>query len=227
MRTAHLDVRIMRGSGSKDLGHRKLWRFSAEGEIDLAASLAYHCAMQDNRFNYCPQCASTRVETVAGGRKWVCPECGFVLYNNVAAAVGVIFYNDKGEVLFERRGRDPRKGFLALPGGFCEPDEEALATVRRECSEEIGVTPENLRFVGAFPNIYPYKGAVYKTCDLFYRATLPRGFAFHLEAGEVADLQWHKADTRENVEALPLAFNSARRALLAALASTEAAGESQ
>ena len=177
--------------------------------------------MQDNRFNYCPQCASPRVETVAGGRKWVCPECGFVLYNNVASAVGVIFYNDKGEVLLERRGREPRKGFLAVPGGFCEPDEDALTTVRRECSEEIGVTPENLRFVGAFPNTYPYKGAVYKTCDLFWCASLPENCVFRVEAGEVAALQWHKADTPECVKQLPLAFDSARRALLALLGTTQ------
>ena len=173
--------------------------------------------MQDNRFNFCPQCASRRIETVAGGRKWVCPECGFVLYNNVASAVGVIFFNDKGEVLLERRERQPRKGYLAVPGGFCEPDEDALATVRRECSEEIGVVPEHLRFVGAFPNTYPYKGAVYKTCDLFYSATLPSTSTFRIEAGEVSSLEWHKADTPECVKQLPLAFDSARRALLALL----------
>ena len=173
--------------------------------------------MQDNRFNFCPQCASARIETVAGGRKWVCPECGFVLYNNVAAAVGVIFYNDKGEALFETRKRQPRKGYLAVPGGFCEPDEEALTSVRRECSEEIGIVPQDVSFVGAFPNTYEYKGVVYKTCDLFWCASLPKGHSFHVEAGEVADLVWRKADTLECVQQLPLAFESARRALLAAL----------
>ena len=173
--------------------------------------------MQDNRFNFCPQCASARIETVAGGRKWVCPECGFVLYNNVAAAVGVIFYNDKGEALFETRKRQPRKGYLAVPGGFCEPDEEALTSVRRECSEEIGIVPQDVSFVGAFPNTYEYKGVVYKTCDLFYSASLPKGHSFHVEAGEVADLVWRKADTLESIQQLPLAFDSARRALLAAL----------
>ena len=187
------------------------------GEIDLAAPLAYHCTMQDNRFNFCPECASARIETVAGGRKWVCPECGFVLYNNVAAAVGVIFFNDNGEALFEKRSRQPRKGYLALPGGFCEPDEEALTTVRRECSEEIGIVPQDVHFVGAFPNTYEYKGAVYKTCDLFWCASLPEGHTFRLAAGEVSSLEWHKADTLECIQALPLAFDSARRALLASL----------
>ena len=170
--------------------------------------------MKENRFNFCPQCGSRRIETLMGGRKWKCPECGFDLYNNVASAVGVIILNDKGEILLEKRAKEPRKGFLALPGGFADPDETAEEAVVRECIEETGVKPSSVRYLCSFPNTYEYKSVCYKTCDLFFTATLPSGFTLTPQQGEVDAFVWKKIASAEDVDDCPLAFDSAKRTLL-------------
>ncbi|MGN0728501.1 NUDIX domain-containing protein [Treponema sp.] len=169
--------------------------------------------MENNKFNFCPDCGSKKIQTLFSGRQWKCPECGLVLFNNVASAVGVIIENEKHEVLLERRAKEPRRNFLAFPGGFCEPDEEAEKSAVRECMEEIGVAPEKLSFVGAFPNTYEYKGILYKTCDMFFSAVLPASFVLKMQPSEVVSLEWIPASSMEEIEKIPFAFESARKAL--------------
>ena len=57
--------------------------------------------MENNRFNFCPECGSKKIQTLLNGRQWFCPDCGLELFNNVASAVGVILENEKHEILFE------------------------------------------------------------------------------------------------------------------------------
>lgn len=170
--------------------------------------------MEENKFIFCPQCGSRKIETKLGGRKWQCPECGFDLYNNVASAVGIVITNERGEVLFEKRAKEPRKGFYVVPGGFTEPDETGEAAAARECTEEIGVTPEHVRYLCSFPNTYEYKDIVYKTCDLFFTASLPAGAKLTPQEGEVSSLFWLPVHSAAELENIPLAFESAKKTLL-------------
>ena len=132
----------------------------------------------------------------------------------MASAVAVIITNNQGQVLFEKRAKEPRKGFLALPGGFTDPDESAEEAARRECREETGVEAISIDYVCSFPNTYPYKGMVYKTCDLFFIASLPSDYKLSAQEGEVQEFNWLPINTIEDIEQLPLAFPSARKALL-------------
>ena len=66
-----------------------------------------------NDFNFCPNCGGKNIQNL-NMRKWKCDDCGYTLYNNVAAAVGLVIQNAQGKILFEKRAKDPRKGFLAL-----------------------------------------------------------------------------------------------------------------
>ena len=47
-----------------------------------------------NDFNVCPMCAGKKIKNL-DNRKWICEDCGFDLYCNVAAAVGVIIYDNE------------------------------------------------------------------------------------------------------------------------------------
>jgi NADH pyrophosphatase NudC (nudix superfamily) len=170
--------------------------------------------MEGNRFTFCPQCGGKNIETQMGGRKWQCPDCGFDLYNNVASAVGVIITNDNGEVLFEKRAKEPRKGFYVVPGGFVDADETGEQAAIRECEEETGVRPQQVRYLCSFPNTYEYKGIVYKTCDMFFTARLPRGIALCAQESEVAGFMWIPVHSVSDIEKIPLAFESARKTLL-------------
>lgn len=165
-----------------------------------------------NDFNFCPNCGGKNIQNV-NMRKWKCANCEFTLYNNVAAAVGLVIQKGDGKILFERRAKEPRKGFLALPGGFVDPDESAEEACFRECREEIGVEPLSLRYIATFPNIYEYKNIQYKTCDIFFEAKLPENAQLHAQEGEVLGFEECFVRNEQELMALPLAFESARKTL--------------
>ncbi len=169
--------------------------------------------MEKNQFKFCPECGGKNIQTQRDGFKWTCQDCGFTLYNNVASAVGIILENSEGKILFEKRAKEPRKGFLALPGGFTEPDETGEHAAVRECQEETGITPECVHYLCSFPNNYEYKGVLYKTCDMFFTAKLPADFKLNPQKGEVSEFEWVKIEKKEDIEKCPLAFVSARNTL--------------
>ena len=174
-----------------------------------------------NKFNMCPECGSKNIEW-RNGKKWLCPDCGFDLYCNVAAAVGIVLYDDEYNVLFEVRAKEPRKGFLCLPGGFVDPDESAEDAVVRECHEELDAEVHGSKFLCSFPNTYEYKNIEYKTCDIFFKTKLPAKYknmeafvkTLHREESEVVRFEIRKVQNVDDVNALPLAFESAHKTLL-------------
>ena len=52
-----------------------------------------------------------------------CADCSFVYYLNPSSAYVAIIIDDKGRLLVERRGCEPAKGMLDLPGGFADMNE--------------------------------------------------------------------------------------------------------
>ena len=170
--------------------------------------------MKNNRFVFCPECGGKNIQTLRNGQKWLCPDCGFDLYNNVASAVGLLIQNQNGEMLFEVRAKEPRKGFLAFPGGFTNADETGEQAAIRECLEETGVEPEEVKYLCSFPNTYEYRTIVYKTCDMFFTARLPQGFELKAQQGEEDGFVWVKIQDAGDVEKCPLAFESAKKTLL-------------
>ena len=166
--------------------------------------------MSMNDFNFCPKCGSKSINYV-DSKKWVCPDCGFTLYNNVASAV----------VLLETRAKEPRKGFLALPGGFTDRDETAEQAAIRECFEETGLKLESVEYLCSFPNDYEYKNIAYKTCDIFFTASLPKEFdtiaqlitTLEKQSGEVSGFSQVRITSEEELSKVPLAFASAKATL--------------
>lgn len=120
-----------------------------------------------NEFTFCPQCSSKNVATV--GARWTCPDCGYVLYNNIAAAVGLLITAQNRLLIFTRT-KDPGKDKYGVPGGFADAGESLEAACRRECMEEIGIEPPAFTYLCSGANVYPYKGVTYRTCDAFFHA---------------------------------------------------------
>jgi ADP-ribose pyrophosphatase YjhB (NUDIX family) len=172
-----------------------------------------------NDFNLCPMCGSKNIQN-KNDRKWFCPDCGFDLYCNVAASVGVLIFDDDNNFLFEKRAKEPKKGLLTQPGGFIDADESAEAAVARECREELGAEVTDINYLGSYPNTYEYKKITYKTCDMFFTARLSgcknlNDFAKHLnrQESEVEEIVIQKISSISDVDSLPLAFDSTRNAL--------------
>lgn len=160
---------------------------------------------------FCPRCGNKGYE-YHDGKYWRCPSCDFIYYHNVASSSSVIVTVDRS-VLMLQRAHAPAQGLLALPGGFVDPDERAEDAAVRECREETGLTVSNLSFVGSWPNTYTYRDVQYKTCDMYFQADFSGDIAsFRAEPGEVSSLV---LVAPEEFETAPIAFESARRALIA------------
>ncbi len=95
----------------------------------------------------------------------VCPDCGYISYENPKVVVGSVALWD-GEVLMCRRAIPPRKGYWTLPAGFLELNETTAEGAIREAWEEARATLE-IRALLAVYNI-PRISQV----QLFYLADL-------------------------------------------------------
>ncbi len=158
---------------------------------------------------FCPQCGSIGYQ-YRERKFWYCPVCLFTYFHNVATSASVLL-EVSGGVLTLVRNRDPARGMLSLPGGFVDPDERAEDAAARECREETGPEPKNLRYIGSWPNEYSHKGVVYKTCDLFFAGEVPNSLdSLKLDKSEVASVQIVRP---EELATAPIAFESARRAI--------------
>ena len=152
------------------------------------------------------------------GRKWRCPSCDFTLYNNTASVVGLIISvreNGKDCVLCIKRGREPRKGFYALPGGFCDPDESAEQVCIRGCREETGLTalsdrptPMNIKTLSIKPATF------FGVCiNLSESVSSVLNVLCAADADEITGYKFFPVSNVESVDAISLAVSSAFYAL--------------
>jgi 8-oxo-dGTP pyrophosphatase MutT (NUDIX family) len=184
-------------------------------------------------FTFCPSCASKNI--VFEQRKIIhCNDCGFHYYHNTATAVGCVInsptshiglaeYDTGPRIIFLVRGKEPAAGKLDLPGGFVEPGEGVLDGLYRELKEEIGWAPPlpsgaNLAKIftlfASFPNIYPYRGVEYNTCDIYFSLNAP-GLSeknIQLETKEIAGIRFLALD---EIDLNDIAFESTKKAVQA------------
>lgn len=120
-----------------------------------------------SQFRYCPRCGAKEFEE-ANEKAKRCAACGFVYYFNPSAAVACFIADRDDNLLAVRRGKDPAKGTLDLPGGFSDTVETAEETVRREVKEETNLELTTIRYLFSLPNIYPYSGFEVHTVDLLF-----------------------------------------------------------
>lgn len=118
-------------------------------------------------FKFCPRCGSGDFVPKREDQ-FICNSCFFQYYLNAAASVAGIIVDSHGRILLTKRGKDPAKGKLDLPGGFVDFGETAEDALKREVMEEINLQITNTSYFCSIPNIYTYAGFNYHTLDLFY-----------------------------------------------------------
>lgn len=117
-----------------------------------------------------------------------CSNCGFTYYQNPSSSTAAFILNSKEELLVVRRGKEPAKGTLDLPGGFVDNEETAEQGMIREIKEETGLDISKVEYLFSIPNIYRYSGMDIHTLDMF--------FLCHTEvetvkpADDVAECSW-------------------------------------
>lgn len=121
-----------------------------------------------DKFKFCPVCGSSHFE-VNNFKSKKCADCGFTYYANPSAATAAfILRHNRQELLVARRGKEPAKGTLDLPGGFIDMDETVEEGMRREIREETGLVVERLEYLFSIPNLYMYSGMTIHTTDMFF-----------------------------------------------------------
>jgi len=158
-------------------------------------------------FKFCPRCASASISDKEG-KALNCHSCSFVFYFNPAAAVGCLLETPKGLLLL-KRARDPGKGTLDLPGGFCDYNESLEDAVKREVFEEINIKLDGLKYFASYPNTYEYGTVTYHTLDSFFTARIFDLSPIKLDS-EVADYEFVN---RETYNASKIGFPSVVNAL--------------
>lgn len=116
--------------------------------------------------------------------RMVCPDCGFIVYDNPKIVVGaVVTHGD--QFLMCKRAIEPRKGYWTFPAGFMELGETAEQGAAREAVEEAqcSIVIKDLLAVYSIPRIHQV--------HLIFRATLPNPiFAPGPESLEVRLMTW-------------------------------------
>jgi ADP-ribose pyrophosphatase YjhB (NUDIX family) len=136
-----------------------------------------------DEWRFCPRCGG---DLASVEDHLVCPDCGEELWANAIPGVQGILERD-GRVLLARRGREPRRDFWDLPGGFLHETEGAADGLRREFREETGLEIEPVRLLRI--DIEPYGGR-----HVFSVTWLVSGDGEPVAADDVAELRWFARD---------------------------------
>ena len=141
-------------------------------------------------FRYCPKCGSNDFK-IYNALSRHCANCGFTYYQNPRAATAAFIVNGKGELLVSRRGKEPAKGMLDLPGGFVDNNENAEQGMVREIQEETGlvINAADVKYMFSIPNVYHYSGMDIHTLDFFFLCHVAED-AEVKAADDAAELMW-------------------------------------
>ena len=90
----------------------------------------------------------------------------------------------------------------------------------RECREEIWLKIKDIKYLYSYPNTYIYNNIEYKTCDVFFLANIWDASTMNdfiknirFQKSEVSKIEYHKIETNDDIEKLPIAFESTKQAL--------------
>lgn len=158
--------------------------------------------------HYCTECATPLAFRMPEGdqrKRYVCPSCGHIHYQNPRVVAGCIV-QDEGRILLCRRDIEPRKGYWTLPAGFVENHESTFEGAVRETREEAEAQVRDVQLYTLI-NV-----ARISQIHMFYRAGLASG---HFAAGhetrdaalfDVQDIPWQEI-------AFPTVFHTIRHYL--------------
>ena len=144
-------------------------------------------------FIYCPKCgAKTFVEDTEKSKR--CEACGFVYFMNPSASTVAVIVDEQNRLMAVRRSKEPAKGTLDLPGGFCDCYETGEEGVRREVLEETGLEVIETRYLFSLPNMYRYSGLDIPTLDFFFLCKVAEtaGAKAMDDAAEILWLPWEE-----------------------------------
>lgn len=137
---------------------------------------------------FCPKCGSSQF-LPQHDNSLRCEACGFHFYYNAASSVAAIITDEQGRLLLTKRGVEPFKGTLDLPGGFVSEDESSEEAIVREIKEEIGADVLEMRYLKTYPNRYEFSGMTVFTNDACFVCKIASDVPL-VANDDVADFVW-------------------------------------
>jgi ADP-ribose pyrophosphatase YjhB (NUDIX family) len=136
-------------------------------------------ALED--LHFCPRCG--KAPTIDAPRSITCDHCGYGAFYNPKPVAVVIPVTGRGEIIFMRRGFEPRRGHWSLPSGFVDLGETVETAATREVMEELNLRVEITGLVGVYSRaqdrtvVVVYAAAAQGTPSLSEEALEVRAFA--------------------------------------------------
>lgn len=94
---------------------------------------------KDDYIKFCPRCAATVIrQEKFGAVRPVCPQCGWIHFQDPKVAAAVLV-QEGSRVLLVQRANEPFRGLWTLPAGFVNGGEDPAEAAARECLEETGL----------------------------------------------------------------------------------------
>lgn len=132
----------------------------------------------------------------------VCPQCGWIYFQDPKVAAAVLIEED-GRVLLVRRAHEPYRGLWTLPAGFINGGENPAEAAERECLEETGLSVRVKRVLDIISGREHERGADF---IIIYLAEIISG---ELTPADDADaVEWFS-----RVDLPPLAFKATQQIL--------------
>lgn len=159
---------------------------------------------QHGFIKFCLRCGAQVVEEEKFGRlRPVCPQCGWIHFQDPKVAAAVLVEED-GRVLLVRRANEPFRGLWTLPAGFVNGGEDPAEAAERECLEETGLSVRVMRVLDVISGREHERGADF---IIIYLAEVIGGELAPADDADAAE--WF---TRSDLP--PLAFKATQKVLL-------------
>lgn len=159
---------------------------------------------KDDYIKFCPRCAAAvKREERFGTVRPVCPQCGWIHFQDPKVAAAVLV-EEGSRVLLVRRVNEPFRGLWTLPAGFVNGGEDPAEAAARECLEETGLIVRVARVLDVISGREHERGADF---IIVYMAEVVSG---EMSPADDADaVEWF-----ERSQLPPLAFAATKKVLL-------------
>ena len=164
------------------------------------------------KFRFCPVCGSSHFRDNDNKSKR-CENCGFEYYINPSSAVAAFIQDSEKKLLVVIRAKEPGKGTIDLPGGFCDIGERLEQAIVREVEEETSMHVTSCEYMFSEPNKYRYSDFDIPTLDSFFRCEV-ENVAVSKADDDASELMWlSRGDIKTELFGLRSIRNAVRRFL--------------